>query len=777
MTATCLLRALLLSAGLIAGAAWADDKRFDLDLPAGTLAAAVETLARQTDLQLLFDRKALDGKRTAALRGTLTTREALEKLLAGSGLSFQFTAEKAVAIKLAPAEKLTQLAPIEVRDDGETGYAVKRASAATKTDTPLLYTPVSIQVIPKAVLEDKQSMTLPDAINGHVSGVLARTGGGTLYDNFVIRGFAGSGFGDAYRNGLYNRQDIYDLSNIEQIEVVKGPAAILYGRIEPGGLVNYVTKKPLDTPYHAIQQQLGSDHQFRTSADATGPIDENRTLLYRINASFTDNESFRDFVGSKREFVAPTLTWRPTKDFEANLELERKHDSFQADIGIPSIGNRPAPIPLNRSLSDGPLRASIDNTLIAFDWTYRFNEDWKLTQRYHQQNWQYNMRGVLAGALQANNVTQNRNLLVGTQNVDTSATNLDLSGKFELFGAKHNFLVGVDNFWAETASLPQIFMAAPTINILNPVYGAVNWEAITPNNNFYRKEAWSGLYVQDQITVLDKLHVLVGLRHDSVKTGSASSLVSMDTAKAARIERTDKQLSPRLGVLYQIRNWLSVYGSYTESFGGNNGVSASGQSFDPQKGKQYEVGFKTESQDKRFTSTVALFDLTKYNMLTTDPNNALFQILAGEAKSKGVEVDVAGQVTGKLDLLATYAHTDARYTRNNNGLMGMRLENVPMNQGSLWGTYRVNDAVKAGLGGVAIGTRQADANNTVQLPGYGRIDAMAAYTQRVGQHRMTVQLNINNLFNKEYYANSGGSRTSIMPGSPRSFLASLKYEF
>ncbi len=754
-----------------------------LDIPSQPLAGALAKFAEQSGLKMTYPAELLAGKTAPRIEGSLTPEQALEKLLSGSGLRYQFVTPDAVKIEVVPApqaERVTEMSPIEVRggavDKG--GYVVKMATAATKTDTPIMETPMSVQVIPKAVLEDTQSMTLPDAVNGKVSGVLGRTGGGYLYDNFIIRGFTGTGFGDAYRNGLYNRQDIYDMSNIEQIEILKGPAAILYGRIEPGGLVNYVTKKPLATPYYAIQQQLGSDHQLRTSADATGPIDENQTLLYRINASYTDNGSFRDFVGNKREFIAPSLTWRPTKDFEANLELEHKRDNFHADIGTLAIGNRPAPIPINRSLTDGPTRTSINNTLVAFDWTYHFNDDWKLTNRYHQQDWQYNMGSVLAGGLQADNVTLNRNLLLGVQKVNTNATNLDLNGKFELFGAKHDLLIGVDEFRAQTASSPQLFTAGPTINIFNPVYNIVNYGAFTPNNNFYRKEAWSGLYAQDQITFFEKLHILLGVRHDSVKTGAASSLVSLDAAKAARIETSDSQFSPRLGVLYQLRDWLSAYGSYTESFGGNNGVSASGAPFDPQKGKQYEVGFKTETFDKRLASTIALFDLTKYNMLTADLNNPGFQILAGEAKSTGIEVDVTGQVTDKINLLATYAYTDARYTRNNNGLQGMRLANVPLNQGSLWGTYQLDDAFKAGLGGVAVGSRQGDNQNTFQLPGYGRLDAMVAYTQRVGQSKLTAQLNINNLLDTKYFANSGGgSRAAIMPGSPRSVLGSVKYEF
>lgn len=668
------------------------------------------------------------------------------------------------------------LPTLTVRGEQERGYSVKGASTATKTDTSLLQTPVSVQVVPKAVLDDKQAITMSDAVNGHVSGVLGRTGGGFLYDNFIIRGFSGTGFGDAYRNGLYNRQDIYDLANVERLEILKGPAAVLYGRIEPGGLVNYVTKRPLDTRYNAIQQQIGTDHQFRTSIDATGPFDSGRTFLYRINGAYTDDESFRDFVGNERYFIAPVLTWRPTRNFELNLELERKRDRFHPDFGIPAVGSRPAPIPNSRNLSDGPVRETINNTLVAFDWTYRFNDNWNLKQHYLQQDWRFDARQVLAGPMQADNQTQSRNLLNSAQNVNTRSMNLDLDGKFELFGARHNVLIGVDTFRAETLA-DQFFGAGPTINIFNPTYGLVNFDAIARNSNFYRKEDWSGVYLQDQVTLFDKLHVLVGGRYDSVKTGAVSSPISMEAAIAARIERSDDEFSPRFGVLYQLRDWLSVYGSYTESFGANNGVSVSGQAFDPQRGKQYEVGFKTESAEKRLSSTVALFDLTKYNILTADPNNPGFQILAGEAKSTGLEVDVAGQVTDKLDLLATYAYTRARYTRNNNGLQGNRLENSPRNQGSLWATYRFSEAFRIGLGAVAVGNRQGDPNNSVQLPGYGRIDAMLAYTQRLGDSLLTVQLNAYNLLDKDYYANTSGSRNSVIPGAPRSFLGSVKYEF
>ncbi|MBD9359782.1 TonB-dependent siderophore receptor [Methylomonas fluvii] len=764
----------------------ATETTYSFDIPAQELAAALPKLAAQSGVQIFYAHDSVAGRNGSALRGTMTLNEALSRLLSASGLSFAIAGDGSVSIKAA-GKDATMLQPVNVigqtiydaTDPYNTDYNRPNATTATKTDTPIMETPVSIQVIPKAVLADKQSMTLPDAVNGHVSGVLGRTGGGFLYDNFIIRGLAGSGFGDAYRNGLFNRQDIYDIANIEQVEILKGPAAVLYGRIEPGGLVNYVTKKPLDTAYYSLQQQFGSYDQYRTLIDATGPLDDNKTLLYRFNGSYTDNQSFRDFVGNERVFVAPVVTWRPNEKFETNLELEYKHDNFNADFGIPAIGNRPAAIPFDRSLKDGFQRQTVESTLVGYDWTYRFNDDWKITQRYLFKDWSLSGPAIFNGGLQANNRILNRSASVGVQDVRTHSGNIDLNGKFELLGSKHNLLVGVDGFHATTEA-PSANGSAASIDIYNPVYGQVNFAALsTYNRFFYREESWVGAYVQDQITLFDKLHIMLGGRYDNVTTGAIASTASLDAAKAGRIEREDNAFSPRAGILYQVQDWLSIYGSYTKSFSGNNGVSVGGTSFAPQIGKQYEIGLKTESHDKRFSSTLAFFHLTKSNLLTDDPNEANpdYQILAGKIRSKGIELDLAGQITEQLHLLGTYAYTQVNYVQSFSGLRGNRLENVPEHQGSLWGTWQFTDTFKAGLGAVAVGSRPCDTANTCSLPGYARVDAMAAYSPRIGQHKLTLQLNINNVLDKDYYANTSGGRNTSIPGSPISVLGSLKYEF
>lgn len=774
----CIVPALL--AGSFSFPAMAEANPQTFNIPAQPMDSALTELADRAGLRLLYQADTVGRLRSQQVSGARSPEQALNIMLSDSGLEYRKTEGNAITVEKAPKsgtaakENAATLKAVTVEgerdpyDPYNMDYNRPNATTATKTDTPIMETPVSIQVVPRGVLADKQSMTLPEAVNGHVSGVLGRTGDGYLYDNFIIRGLAGSGFGDAYRNGLFNRQDVYDIANIEQIDILKGPAAVLYGRIEPGGLVNYVTKKPLYTPYYSVQQQFGSYDQYRTLVDATGPIDDDKTLLYRLNGSYTNNESFRDFIGNERFFIAPAITWRPNEKFETNLQLEYKHDRLNSDFGIPAVGGRPSPIPITRSLADGFNRETIESTLVGFDWTYRFNDDWKVTQRYLFKDWTISGPTLFNyGGLQTDNRTLNRTASKGVQDVMTHSGNLDLNGKFELFGTKHNLLIGVDGFLATTEA-HDAQTEAPSIDIFNPVYGQVDFGALTEENAFfYRKESWFGAYVQDQITLFDKLHILLGGRYDNVTTGGNFTTASLDAAKAGRSAKKDDAFSPRAGILYKVQDWLSVYGSYTESFSGNNGFSsAGGTKFDPQEGKQYEIGIKTETPDKRFSSTLAFFHLTKTNLLTDDPNQAdpNFQILAGKNRSKGIELDLAGQVTDNLNLLATYAFTQSSYTQDFSGLKGNRLENVPRHQGSLWGTWQFNNGFKAGLGVVAVGKRPGDANNTFVLPGYVRMDAMAAYTHRIGQHRLTAQVNINNLLDKVYFANSDGGSLSAIPG-------------
>jgi iron complex outermembrane recepter protein len=358
---------------------------------------------------------------------------------------------------------------------------------------------------------------------------------------------------------------------------------------------------------------------------------------------------------------------------------------------------------------------------------------------------------------------------------------------------RHQLLFGIDYFHLKQnhvgLGLNPVRVPISSINIFNPVYGDnASLVKSTPDDSYFiRKEYWTGIYLQDQMRFGDNWHLLVGGRFDNASHGTGSDYViggSLDTAWSKLAMRNDKSFSPRIGLLYKPMPWLSLYGNYVESFGTNNGVSASGEAFDPQKAKQYEVGAKSELLDGRLIGTLALFDITKTNILTADPNNPTFRIPIGEARSRGVELDIAGRIGQNWTVIGNLTYDDAKVTKDNSGLQGKLLPGVPSRSGSIWAKYDTGSASAEGFSfgaGVFLRSqRQGDARNTFQLPGYGRVDALVAYRFKgFGAKLTTAQLNIQNLFDKVYFdhGGSGGTRLNSYYGEPRTVTASLRVQF
>ena len=793
--------------------AWAEEAR-NFTIPAQPLSSAINSLSQQSGLHVFYADSALQGRGSAAVNGRYTPKEALSQMLSNSGVQVVSTADDTVALKAkAPAfiktaaessDSETTLPKVTVEADVDAdpydpinttspynkSYAVSNSTAGTKTDTPIMDTPMNIQVVPRSLINDQQNINIVDAITKNVSGVQADHGSGDIYENFIIRGFQNQA--DTYRNGLLRNFGTYDPVNMEQIEIIKGPASMLYGRAQPGGLVNYVTKKGLDIPYYSLQQQFGSYDQYRTTADATGPIDKDGKLRYRLNFAYQDIGSFKQFINKERYFVAPTLTWRPNDRFEANLEFEHKHEKKVNDWGIPSIGNRPAPVPLNRSYQDSAKGPTLDATLVAYDWAFKFNDNWKVKNRFLWENQDIEYYDVGNDSLQADNRTLNRFIITGPANTETFSTNLDVTGNFDLFGTKHEVLVGGD-YYHNTYQAhdnrygnygPNRAFDLPTIDIFNPVYNVINQAAVDAqpfNWNYLRKENRYGVYFQDQITLFDNLFILGGCRYDWVSYGTGADFNDggyFDVAKNSFTGQEDQKFSPRVGILYQPVHWLSLYGSYSESLGNaNTQPSVDGKSLKPEQGEQYEAGFKTEFFDKKLSSTVAFYHLEKTNTAINAPGGNGQYLTSGKARSRGIEVDVKGQVTDDLSLVATYAFTDVRYVNADASLLGQRPINVPEHQATLWGTYQITDRFKVGLGGVAVGKRLGDNYTPVELSGYVRMDAMAAYTLPVGKTHLTTQVNINNVLDKDYYTGAGYGRNSITTGDPISVMGLLRLEY
>ncbi|MGH8552739.1 MAG: TonB-dependent siderophore receptor, partial [Methylococcales bacterium] len=494
-------------------------------------------------------------------------------------------------------------------------------------------------------------------------------GGG---NTFVIRGFA-NGRDQLLRNGR-RFPAARDLANVEQVEVLKGPASVLFGRLEPGGLVNVVTKKPLDNPYYALQQQFGSYDLFRTTVDATGPIDADGSLLYRFNLGYTDTESFRDELFDRALFIAPALTWRPSEGTEVNLNYEYRQRDNLFDSGIPvrfaDGNNRIPPISRRTQFTEPGIHDEQDYHLVDLNWSHRFNAfdvDWTVRNGFQYQRNEFNFREISSGGVRADGRTVDRFIFIGPQNQDYYQVFFNLIGKFDLLGTKHTALVGWDYFDQQNKSKGFFDSAGQfdvSIDLFNPVLGRVDLATILaqPFEDFGKSgNRWHGVYFQDQISLFgDRLHILGGGRYDWAETFSGGSPLSFSDIQTTTIKA--KKFSPRVGVVYQPWPWLSLYGNYVESLGTtSNGRTAAGSPLPPQEGEQYEAGFKTAFFDGRLSSTLAFFNVTKSNLSAADRTRpGIAFIAAGEARSRGIELDISGQPTDRLSLIGTYAFTDAQ---------------------------------------------------------------------------------------------------------------------
>ncbi|HEV3059813.1 MAG TPA: TonB-dependent receptor [Vicinamibacterales bacterium] len=698
---------------------------------------------------------------------------------------------------------------VDVRTDltAERSYSKETATSAGKADIPIMETPFSVEVVPSQAIADQQAIRLSD-ITKNVSGVQTNWGYGQQYEGFALRGFeTNTTLRDGVRApGVAGRTSV-DVANIEDVEVLKGPAAMLYGRLEPGGLINVVTKQPLATPHFSLQQQVGSYNLSRTTADATGPLTPDGSVLYRVIGEYFSSDSFFTHAPhGKTQFVAPSLTWRPAVKFQANVNVEyRNYDPLLAD-GIPAIGTRPANIPVTTWVGDLGDQGNITKTLVDVNASYLFNANWKIHGSV-VANWQtYNAGEITPISLDETPGPTFGDLANGVWFVHAPSNGrnlaLDVTGHLGTGGVDHALLFGTDYYQLNFSYTGFVNGFAPldTINIFNPTYSRPTgfgshaaYSSMPPDWATSGSSGWNGVYAQDQIKLSKTVQVLAGGRYDWSRTSSGQVLLEYAPPGTtindlAQTTARETKFSPRLGLIYQPIPSLSLYGNYVQSlgtWGTQAGIAADvdGHPLPAERSASYEGGFKTEFFQRRLRSTLAVFNITKNNMATRDlssPNpNALLAI--GEARSRGVEVDVAGSLTRQINVIATYAFDAATFTKDNTGLQGNAIANVPRHSGSVWLKAQLIPTLFVGGGAVLRGERQGDNQNSFQLPGYVTVDAVAGYTLKAGHSTLVPQINVSNLTNTRYFINTNVydayPRTGIMPGQPRTVMASIKWEY
>lgn len=793
---------------VMAGTALADETKHHFDIPAQNLTTALQALANQSGAAMLYAEQTTQGKRSPKLQGDYATQAAVDKLLAGTGLTYQVAENGTVLIRQPERQGDSTLPTVNVvdkpiynaTDPNNPDYNRTNASTATKTDTPILETPYSVRIIPQQVLKDQQVIRVEDAIT-NVAGVQSSFTNGGDSDVFILRGFQNT---NLYRDGFLLPSALgggtlkRQTANLERIEVLKGPGSILFGRNEPGGVINLVTKRPQAESYHSIQQQFGSFDLYRTTADSTGAITQDESLLYRLNLSYENANSFRDFVKTDTFFAAPSFTWNVSERTQINLDIEYQNFDNTNDSGIPPIGNRPAPVPRNRQIGEPTNnKTEGDRTYFGVNWTHEFNDNWKLNHRFGAEFLDVNSDFVFffAPATAEGNLVNlnadftndgnrgfNNGVGVSQQNYYTT---LNLTGKFKTPGLEHTPLWGFDYFVIDNQQAASECCAAFPIganfNIFNPTYltSRPDLSFQRTNNVSDFTQNWYGVYFQDQIKFPFNIYGNFGLRYDNAETVNNN-----DRFTASQ----DDRISPRGGLLWKPLEWLAVYGNYSENFGPSNSFfrSASQQPLPPQTATEWELGAKTEFFDGRLSSSFAYFDLTRENVSVPDPVNPNLSVTVGEQESRGYEFEVAGRILPGWNIIGAYTHLAFANINRDVGFdggpgdTGNRLFGAPRNFGSILTTYEFQSGSLQGfkVGGSVVGADQSQGRNQndFQLPGYATLNLLASYGFKAGKHKVTLQLNANNLLDKTYYTGTNTGAV-IGVGAPRNFLGSVRVEF
>lgn len=668
-------------------------------------------------------------------------------------------------------------------------------------DAPVKEIPQAIQFLEGDMLENLNITRLDNALE-LASGVSKQNNFGGLWDSFAIRGFAGdenfpSGFLVNGFNGGRGYGGPRDASNVERIEVLKGPNSALFGRGEPGGTINIVTKKPTFEKGGSFSVSAGSWEKYRVDGDFNLPLSD--SVAIRINGSSEQAHSFRDTIKTQKYTLTPSLLAKLSdKDiFTYELEYVNQEVPFERGVvAIPTVATNGSitynlgAIPNTRFLgnpNDGPVKVEVLGHQAQYQ--HDFSDDWTL------------MLGAGYKDTTFVGFASDPELVLSRQRLDNDGRTLTRQRRFRDYSTNHmvfrgeiagkvnmgesivhNVRVGAD--WDkfkidtyQTRYRPIATDQSYSIDIFNPNYNIV---APTPTaiiqNNLEVQKAW-GIYAQDQIEIGEMFKVRIGGRYDDFRPDVTQRPTNIHTkAKYTKF-------SPMAGLVFEPTKSLSFYASYGKGFRPNSGTDFSGKLFEPENSESYEVGAKFVTTDGRITSTVSLFTMTKDNVLTADPANAGFSRTAGSAKSKGVEFDLNAKLPAGFELFLTYAYTDAEWTTNardpNFGfqiLAGDPLINIAKHQGNalLFKTFSIGDhEAMLGAGVNYVGRRLGETATTFFLPSY-------TIAKVLGSINITDQIklsaDVNNIFDKKYYASSYAALW-VQPGMPRSFTVRASFNF
>ncbi|WP_374586168.1 TonB-dependent siderophore receptor [Pseudoduganella sp.] len=636
------------------------------------------------------------------------------------------------------------------------------AAQSNRLGATLAETPQAGTIVDAALIREQEARNL-DQVLSNVPGVVSGAASQT-YQNFFMRGFMVDNVNNYLRDGMrFDRQQEVSLQNIEQVEVLRGPGSLQYGKLAPGGLVNLVTKKPQATSRVEVSALADRWGQLEAAVDATGAIDSGKKVLFRFNAEAKRIESFRDHVDGDSRLFAPALAFILSPATTLDLNYEYTRIDVVPDSGLPAVDGKT--IGSATRLDPRAFYGETDanwysrSKLLAAHLRHDLDGDWQLRADFlvgqlERAVYQVDSWGLAIDPQRGKEIVTRTSLPYFLDQTSTTVR-LEAAGKLQTGPVQHKLLAGVDrlsriirNWDGERADIAPVDLYQPALR------GKTFFDTrvLSPDSGDTRAH---GIYLQDQMQ-FGAWSILAGLRHDR-----------LEDARGDYSQRKS-HTSPSAAAMYAFSPALSIYGSYSESFEANVGRSFSGQVFEPAQGEQFELGAKGELA-AGLSWAAALFDLRKTNITTRDIDHPGFSVQTGEQRAKGIELELSGRVSPQLKLAAAASFLRAKISSDNLFKVGNRLRNSPTRSARVWGDYSFGPGLAASLGMTYVGERYADLRNNYHVPSSLVWDAGLRYNvSRNG----SLQASLRNVGNRRYVEDAQ-DLDLVTPGAPRTF--SLRY--
>ncbi|MFJ5330413.1 TonB-dependent siderophore receptor [Pectobacterium versatile] len=664
----------------------------------------------------------------------------------------------------------------------ETGYQPHKTVTGTRTESRLLDVPQAVNVVPTQVLEDRAVRNIDEALY-NVSGITQSNTLGGTQDAIIKRGFGDNRDGSIFRDGVRSIQARNFTPSSDRVEVLKGPASMLYGMGEPGGVINIISKKPELVQKTHIEGWGSSFKGGGGQLDVTGPLGTSG-LAYRMVVDHDETDYWRNFGRNRQTTIAPSLMWYG-EDTTVRVSYEHMEYLTPFDRGTiidPKTG-KPVNTPRDRRFDESYNATRGDQDSVTMQVDRNLNDRWKSSLTYSYNRNRYSDNQARAMSYDSNTgILTRRADSTGYAHAQAQIAQLTLNGDIDWGRINHQLLFGFDYEADRTFRGDMIRSANNTtdFNIYNPIYGQLQVPKVANASDSDQRENIDSkaFFMQDAIRLNDRWQLLGGLRYDTfdVMSGKGRPFVT-------RTDSTYSRIVPRAGVIYNLTSYSSLYASYSESFKPNSSIAAQATSLPPELGRSYEIGAKWDL-DNRISGNLALFDIEKRNVMVTERiGSENFGRVVGQVRSQGAELDLAGKLTDSLSLISSYAYTDARVTadpKNN----GKRMPNSARHTASLFLTQdfgsiglAAGDDLRAGAGARYISRRAGKDDNNFYLDAYTVADAFIAYSLPLNGYKVKWQLNVKNLFDQTYYPSSGNDNMRVAIGEPRQVVLRASVDF